>query len=501
MQPQNEKRIRVRPPVIVVMGHIDHGKSTLLDRIRKENTVETETGGITQHIGAYETVYTDANGGKHPLTFIDTPGHEAFGTERAHGAHAADIAILVVSAEDGVKPQTLEALSRIKEGKLPYCIAVNKTDRPGADVERVKANLAEHEVYVEGYGGDVPWVALSALTGAGIPELLDTIVLMAQLANLTADPEKRAEGVIIEAHLDRKRGNTATLIIKNGTLARGTYLVAGDSYSPVRAIERYDGTSAAEAQASSPVRIVGWSKLPLVGASIDAVPSRKEAERLAAEHATPTVRELPPENESEGTVTIPLIVKADTSGSLEAVLHELRKINVEGIRLKILGKGVGAIGENDVKLLSGAAASVIIGFNVGADAQAKTLAERLSIPVKEFDIIYRLTEWISEECEKRRPRKETEEETARAKVLKLFSADKGRYIVGGRVESGTLNASATVKIIRHNNEIGRGKVRNLQQQRVKAIEVGAGREFGAMIEASMEPAPGDMLQAYAVRAE
>jgi translation initiation factor IF-2 len=254
-----------RPPVVAVMGHIDHGKSTLLDYIRKTNIVETEAGGITQRISAYEVVHKTKEGQEKKITFLDTPGHEAFGAMRARGAKVADIAILVVAADDGVKPQTVDALKTILKAEIPYIVAINKIDKEGANVDRTKVSLAENEIYVEGYGGTISSVPISAKTGEGVSDLLDTVVLAAELEELTGDPSVNAEGVIIEANLDKKKGISATLVVKNGTLKSGQFVVAGSALSPVRLLENYAGKSIPEATFSSPVRIIGWNELPDVG--------------------------------------------------------------------------------------------------------------------------------------------------------------------------------------------------------------------------------------------
>ncbi len=494
MTPTAEKKTK-RPPVIAVMGHIDHGKSTLLDYIRRTNTTEKEVGGITQRIGAYQAIFTDKNGVAHPLTFIDTPGHEAFGSIRTRAAAAADLAIVVISGEDGVKPQTLEALKIIRTKKIPFVVAINKMDRPSADIERTKASLSEHEVYVEGYGGDIPFAPISALKGDGVAELLEILVLMAELEGLTADPTQKAEGVIIEAHMDAKKGTTATLIIKNGTLHIGDVALSQDSFSPVRNIEDSTGKSLKTADAGTPVRIIGWNKLPTVGSRFATVNSRKEAETLAVKASTrkPALVAAEP---LENTSIVPIVIKADTVGVLDAIKHEIEKIKLEGVLVKTLVEGVGSISESDLKTVSGATAPLVIGFNVKIDASAKALAERLKIPVVTFDIIYRLTEWIDGELQKRKPRIEVEEETGTAKILKLFNSEKGRFVVGAKVEAGLLKNGSDFKILRRGSEVGRGKIKSLQQLKSKVDEVGKDKEFGAQIESKIEPAPGDRMHTF-----
>jgi len=276
-QPQ-EKNIIERPPIIVVMGHIDHGKSTLLDYIRKTNVVEGESGGITQHISAYEVHHKDKNGSDHRITFLDTPGHEAFSAMRARGAVLADIAILIVSAEDGIKAQTMEAYNEIKNSKTPFIVAINKIDKPNANPEKVKNELLEKEIYLEGYGGDIPYVEISAKTGQGIPEILDMMLLIAELEELKADTSVNGQGIVIESNVDPKKGISATLVITDGTLKKGMCISAGESISPVRLIENFLGESVPEATFSSPVRITGFNSVPKVGSKFVACASKKEAE-------------------------------------------------------------------------------------------------------------------------------------------------------------------------------------------------------------------------------
>ena len=275
---QTKENIVKRPPIVVVMGHIDHGKSTLLDYIRKSNSVASEAGGITQHLSAYVVTHTTKEKAVEQITFLDTPGHEAFQKMRLRGADMADVAILVVSAEDGVKPQTLEALASIKQANIPYIVAINKIDKPGADIMRTQTSLIENEIYVEGMGGDIPWVGISAKTGEGIPELLDIVVLAADIAELKADTSAPATGQIIEGKMDSKRGNTATLIVKDGTLKKGSFVVSGHSYTPVRIMEDFNGKPVSEAGPATPVGIAGFGEIPAVGAAFYTVATKKEAE-------------------------------------------------------------------------------------------------------------------------------------------------------------------------------------------------------------------------------
>jgi len=478
-----------RPPVIVVMGHIDHGKSTLLDYIRKSNIVAGEAGGITQHLGAYEVVH-----GSNKMTILDTPGHEAFCAIRERGARVADIAILVVSAEDGVKPQTIEALKCILAEKIPYVVAINKIDKAGADVERTKANLAEHEIYVEGYGGDVPVVPISALTGAGVSDLLDMIVLVADLADLKADAALPAEGMVIEAGLDNRKGIYATLLIKNGSLSSGMFVVAEDAFAPVRILEDFQGNAIRSATFSSPVRITGFSKLPSVGSSFATLSDKKEAERRAAAFVPPPKVNM--EQSGSASIIIPIILKADAIGSLDAIRHELSKIRNEKVELKIVSEGIGSINESDVKAAQSMPSIIILAFNSKPDAKAKNILERSTVRVESFDIIYNLIEFVKNLVISKVPKEYIDEVSGTAKILAVFSRNKDKQIVGGKVQEGSLLIGSEVKILRRDAEIGRGRIKELQQQKEKTDEVREGYEFGTLIESKMEIAVGDKIQGF-----
>ena len=484
--------------MVVVMGHIDHGKSTLLDYIRKTSITEKETGGITQHIGAYEAIHKDSEGKEHRITFLDTPGHAAFAGIRSRGASVADVAILVVSAEDGVKPQTLEALACIKKCAIPFIVAINKIDRPNADVEKTKNNLAENEIYLEGYGGDVPWTAISAKTGEGIGELLDLVLLAANIRGLKSESAKTVSGMIIEVNHNAKRGSSATAIIKEGPLKTSDFVVAENAYSPLRMMENFRGESLDEVRPGQPVRIVGWHGEPQIGSELSIVKTKKEAEKRAENFLTKLKTIEPQEKNSEGTTIAPILIKADVAGSLEAIIHELGKIKEEKLEIKILASGVGEITEGDVKTAATAKQAIIIGFNVKIDTNAKAAAERLGVQIEFFDIIYKLSEWLETFIAARRPKITTEEMTGRAKILKIFSKNKDKQIIGGKVEEGILAPGAIVKILRREAEIGRGKIRGLQQQKNAIQEAKKDTEFGALVEAKTEIVAGDRLEAFSL---
>lgn len=508
-----------RPPVVAIVGHIDHGKSTLLDYIRKTNVVEGEAGGITQHLSAYEAQHqTKAGAGEavRSITFLDTPGHEAFRAMRSRGLEVADVAVLVVSAEDGVKPQTLEALNLIEEVQIPYIVAFTKIDKPTANLEKAKSSLLEHGIYLEGMGGSVPWVAISGKTGVGVPELLDLILLAAELEGLSADPSLPGEGVVIEAHVDARRGSTATLIVENGSVRSGEFVVCGSAFAPVRIMENFLGKPVKEALPGHPVRIIGFSELPKVGARFKTVETKREAERDAAEAraanpneavkylngktlaATSSVAD--DEAEEKETVVLPLVIKTDVAGTGDAVMHELEKLPlIEGFALRVVSRGVGPVTEGDVRYaIGGKIPGIVIGFAVKVEATARDLAERQGVDIAEFDVIYKLTDWLKEEIEKRRPRERVEEKTGSARVLKIFSAAKGKVVLGGRVEDGVLKEGAEVKIMRREYELGRGTITSLQSHKKQVKEVEAGSEFGAQIKTSVEPAAHDMLEIFTI---
>lgn len=483
-----------RPPVVAIMGHIDHGKSTLLDYIRTTTVVAGEAGGITQHLSAYE-ISIPYQGTPRTITFLDTPGHAAFTGMRERGASAADIAVLVVSAEDGVKAQTLEALGTIRNAKIPFIVAINKIDLPESNIEKTKLSLAEHEVLVEGYGGDIPWIAISAKKGTAVPELLETIVLVADLAELTTDSSALAEGIVIESHLEPKRGIAATVIIKNGTLKRSQFVVAGGSYTTTRIMENFLGKTVESAPAGTAVQLTGFDKLPEVGSSIVVFDKKRDAEDYIEEAGSNIFSAKDAVSVAVGSAIVPLIIKTDVHGTLEAIEKELGKIVVEGLHIKIIGKGIGAIGEADIKLAQSDKNTIIIGFNTALDSAAKDINEKVQAEVQIFDIIYKLTEWLAVELEKRRPRVETREVIGTAKVLKTFSQTKEKQVLGARVESGIITNGAKVSVIRRDFRLAEGTIVELQQARQKLKEVSEG-ECGLMIECKNDIAQGDVLEAF-----
>lgn len=498
---KNKKNIE-RPPVVAIMGHIDHGKSTILSYIRKNTDGLSEAGGITQHISAYEMDHKDTAGNVRKITFLDTPGHEAFCGIRARGAKVADVAVLVVSAEDGVKPQTLEALSSIQCGKTPYIVAINKIDKSDADIDRTKQSLAENNIFVEGYGGDIPVVAVSGKTGDGIPELLNMILLVADMESLEADPSSPGQGIVIESNLDQRKGISATCVIKNGTVTKGKYIYSGTSVAPIRIMENYLGKQIEHATFSSPVKIIGWDSLPSAGAEFFVFDTRDEAiEKVKKEKLN--IQSNIGKSTATGVASIsalrcPIIIKADTGGSLEAVLYEIKKLATEAIGLRVIASGIGTVSENDIRLAQGSDKAIIVAFNTKTESLAKNFAERAGVEIKSFDIIYKMTEWLKDFLLSRTPKVSENVAVGSAKVLKIFSKTKDKQIIGCSVQNGILSIGNTVSIKRREAEIGQGKIRGMEQQKKKTDSVSSGTEFGALVEAKVEIAVGDTIESFMI---
>jgi len=486
-----------RQPVVAVMGHVDHGKSTLLDYIRKENVVATEAGGITQHVSAYEVTH-EHEGRSRSITFLDTPGHASFSAIRTRGSKAADIAILVVAADDGVKEQTKEALGAIKEAGIPFIVAINKIDKPDANIERAKQSLLENEIYLEGLGGDIPWAGISAKAGTGIPELLDLILLVADLNELTADPKLPGEGVIIETNLDAKRGVAATLIVQNGTVKSGTCVLSGSVFAPVRIMENFAGQSVKEAHPGMPIVITGWSGAPVVGEQFVTVPKKKDAEKAIAEYLrTQESSNVSEEIVSDIHVTVPIVLRADTQGSIDAIQKEISTLKTDRISPKLVQSGIGSINEKDVKIALGDERTLLVSFNTNADSAARDLAERSGIAINSFNIIYELTDWIQKEIVKRTPRVKEKEVRGAAKVLRVFSNNKNVWVIGGRVKDGTLSVGDKVTLTRRDHAIGEGVIKNIQSSKKDVPSISTG-EFGAQIGSKLEIVEGDTLESFVI---
>lgn len=500
-----------RPPVVVILGHVDHGKTTVLDYIRKTKIADKEAGGITQHIGAYQVelpkAAKSAAGAQEfdRVTFLDTPGHEAFSAIRSRGAKVADVGVLIVAAEEGVKPQTKEAIAILQETKLPYVVAINKIDKPEANPQRIRQELAENNVFVEGYGGQTPVVEISGRTGQGIDSLLETILLLAEVEELKGDISLPAEGVIIESHLDNKRGSMATLLIRNGTLRVGDYVVAGAAVSPVRSMEDFLAKRMEEAGPATPVVVSGWSITPDVGSTFTIAKNKNEAEAQAQK-----ALELGPKDlflreegaETENKKVLNIIIKADVMSSLEALDHVLKTIKSEEVGYKVVSYGVGNISVGDIKNAI-PTKSIIIGFHVLADSGAKQIAEREHIEIMTFDIIYELVEAIRGRIESMLEPETKKTSIGKLKVLAIFKKDERSQIVGGKVVSGKLKRGGLIELVRGGKSLMTGVLGQLQQNKQDTAEVNEGVECGIRFDypkkhdAPMLPIrEGDVLEVY-----
>lgn len=483
-----------RPPIVAVMGHIDHGKSSLLDYIRKANVTAGEAGGITQHVSAYVAEH-EHEGKVRKITFLDTPGHEAFKALRARGAAAADVAILVIAGDEGVKPQTKEAWSEIVSAGIPFVVAFTKMDKNGADIERVKISALEEGIYLEGVGGDIPFTGVSSKTGEGIPELLDLVLLTADLAEPTGDPGLPASGFVLEASQDAKRGISATLIIKNGTLETGTFAVSGTALSPIRFIDDFRGVRLPSAGPSEPVAVAGWNELPSAGMPFSSLPSKKEAEKVVQEAKTAKPSASVDVSVSDGKVSVPVVLKADVSGSLEAVALALSHIEHLRASVKIISSGIGAVSEGDIKsAVSGGA--FVVAFHTSVPSSMRELADRSNVTIESFDIIYDLVKRVEDIVKERAPRVKEEATLGEAKVLKSFSVSGVKQVLGASFLSGSLSVGSQVRVMRRGVELGRGRLTNLQQARSDVKEIHTEGEFGLQIEARAEALPGDVLSTF-----
>lgn len=484
----------VRPPVVVIMGHIDHGKSTLLDFIRKSNVVAKEAGGITQHIGAYEVAY-DQEGEEKRITFLDTPGHEAFCSVRERGAQIADIAVLIVSAEDGVKPQTKEALTCIKNAGLPYVVAINKIDSPKANIDHTKASLMENEIYLEGLGGNVSYAEISALKGTGLSDLFDIILLTAEIENYTANPKALGSGYVVEAQKNKTKGVMATLILKNGHAEKGMFVATKTTYSPIRSIVDQNNAQVSTISFSTPFSVSGFNELPSAGETFEIMQTKKEAEEYIKSNINSNQETKENIEKDEHSIFLPIIIKSDVVGSKEAIEYELRKININHVILKVIRSETGDVSEADVQLATTHPHSVIIAFNVKTDSQARSVIERNNINIKNFNIIYEIQEWVEKLGLEAKPTHQREEVVAEIKILKIFGNVKKLQVIGAKVKSGTVEKGLKCKVLRRNEEIGIATFKGLQRNKKETDSVPEPEEFGCAIDSRVELTEGDMLHA------
>lgn len=499
--PDAAKDLQSRPPVITVMGHVDHGKTLLLDAIRRTDVVSTEAGGITQHIGAYQI-----SNGERRITFIDTPGHEAFTAMRARGAQITDVAILVVAANDGVMPQTREAIAHAKAAEVPMVVAINKIDVEGADPTRVMAQLTEHDVVAESFGGDVPMVQVSAKTRQGLDELLEVVLLQADLLELTANPDKQARGRVVEAHLDRGRGPVATLLVQGGTLHRGDVLVAGTADGKIRAMFDENGNALDEAPPARPVQVVGLTEVPEAGDEFRVVDAerlaRDVAQRRAARERRKELAERRPSTLEEFTsavqagdkATLNVIIKADVSGSAEALEDALLKLELDEVQVKVLSKSVGAISQGDVRLAE-ASDAIIVAFNVRPGANAREEIERTGVDVRTYRIIYEAIEDIEAAVKGMRAPEFREEILGEAEVREVFKTPRG-FVFGCMVTRGEVQRDAGVRVIRDGVVVVEDTMSSLRRFKDDVREVREGFECGIGLEKFQDVKEGDVIEAF-----
>ena len=505
--PDADAHLLPRPPVVTIMGHVDHGKTSLLDAIRHANVVSGEAGGITQHIGAYQV--TSPSG--LPITFIDTPGHAAFTAMRARGAKVTDIVVLVVAADDGVMPQTEEAINHARAAKVPLIVAINKIDKADAKPERVRAELLQHQVQVESLGGDTLEVEVSATKHINLDKLLEAIALQAELLELRANPDRPAEGTVIEARLDRGRGPVASVLVQRGTLKIGDLIVAGSQMGRVRALIDDTGVTRATAGPSMPVEVLGFSGAPEAGDRVAVVESearareiteyreRQKREKLAARGgvARGSLADMMSQLKTAGRKEFPLLVKGDVQGSVEAIIAALEKLNTEEVAARIIHAGVGGITESDVTLAE-ASNAAIIGFNVRAHKEARTLAEQIGIEIRYYNIIYNLVDDVKAAMSGLLAPTLREEMLGNALILEVFNISKVGKVAGCRVTDGIVQRGANVRLIRDNVVVHEGKLSTLKRFKDEVKDVVAGQECGMAFENYQDMRQGDVIECYRV---
>ena len=490
-----------RTPVVTILGHVDHGKTALLDSIRDSSVAERELGGITQHIGAYQV---EANG--QLLTFLDTPGHEAFTAIRARGSKATDIAILVVAADDGIMPQTDEAIDHAKAAGVPIVVAINKMDMPAADPERVKRQLSERDMLVEDWGGEIISVEVSAKTGDGITDLLENIAVVAEIADLKANPDKPASGVIIEAKLDRQRGPTATLLVQDGTLSVGQHVTAGGTWGRVRAMSNDRGEAVKQVLPGTPAEILGFGSLPEAGDLFSVVPNERTARAMATDKENPsssqqaqaralTLDEVVNRTPAGELKELNLVLKADVQGSVEAVNHSLENLAANNIKVRILHASSGGVTETDV-LLASASEAIIIAFNVGTEPGAERLARRMGVEIRNYGIIYQLIDDVELALQGLLEPAIVDVVLGRAEIREVFPTRGGVKIAGCRIVEGRMTKGVTVRITRDGKILEESTVTSLRHFRDEINEAALGTECGVVLQGFNDFEEGDVLEAH-----
>jgi translation initiation factor IF-2 len=505
----DESLLEPRPPVVTVMGHVDHGKTKLLDRIREANVVAGEAGGITQHIGAYQSVQNGRT-----ITFIDTPGHEAFTAMRARGADATDIVVLVVAADDGVMPQTIEALNHARLAEVPIIVAINKIDRENADPDKVRRQLTEHELVPEEWGGETMFVEVSALEGLGVDDLLDAIVLVADVEDLRANPKAPVRGLVLEANLDPGRGPVATVLVERGTLRVGDPMVAGHAWGRVRAMLDERGEQVAEAGPSVPVQVLGFDEVPYAGDELRVAPDDRTARVVAESRARrrrlagiaggtgytggTKLEDIFAHIQSGEVTTLNLVLKADVQGSLEALTESLRKLERDEVKLGFVHRGVGGITESDVNLANVSNAT-IIGFNVRPDRKAREIAEHEGVELRLYEVIYQALEDIEAAMVGMLKPEFEEIVTGEAEVREVFSVPRVGKVAGCYVRSGTITRGSKVRFLREGVVIWKGEIASLKRFKEDVREVQNGYECGIGLENYQDLKGGDLIETYSIR--
>lgn len=493
----------VRPPVVTIMGHVDHGKTSLLDYIRKANVVDKEFGGITQHIGAYQVTLHD-----NIITFLDTPGHAAFTQMRARGAQVTDIVVLVVAADDGIMPQTVEAINHAKSAKVPIIVAVNKIDKPDANPDKVMQMLPQYELVPEAYGGQVATVNVSAHTGEGVPDLLERILLEAEVAELKADPKAKLKGVVVEAKLEKGRGPVATVIVEEGTLKVGSILVAGRVWGKVKAMTNWLGERQTEAGPSTPVEVLGFNEVPFAGDKVEIFTTEREARDLVSHRITTnrdktlatkkrkvSLSDLRKTMDGSGAKTLNLIVKADVQGSLEAVRGLLEKIDNAEVDVHVVHTGIGPITESDI-LLASAAGGIAVGFNVKAEPSAKVQADREKVEIRTYNIIYELLEDIEKAVIGMLEPKFEEEYHGTVEIRAVFKLTKSGKVAGSHCTDGKITRNSLVRVTRDKEVVFAGKLDSLKNVKQDVREINAGQDCGIKFDGWEDFKEGDVVAAY-----
>lgn len=500
---EDPKKLVKRPAVVTILGHVDHGKTTLLDAIRQTNVASGEAGGITQHIGAYQVVQKGRL-----ITFLDTPGHAAFTAMRARGAQGADIVILVVAAEDGVMPQTKEAIAHAKAARVPIIVALNKIDRPDANPDFVKKQLSESGLVPDEWGGNTMVIPVSAKQKKGLEDLLEAILLVSDSLDIVANPEGKVTGVVIEAQIDKARGVVATLLVQNGTLQSGDTVLAGETYGKVRAMFDYTGKKVKSAGPASPVQVLGFGVVPPAGDLFQVVPSEKEARAIIQERqaeksrhtvtaSKATLEQLFEKFQAGEVRELPLILKADVQGSIEPIINSLNELSQGDIKINIIHAETGSISESDV-MLAAASKAIVLGFNVSADTAARNLAEQQGVSIRLYEIIYRMIEDIEKALKGMLEPEVKEVNVGQAQVRAIFTINKVGTIAGCRVIQGEVRRNTRIRVIRNGEKVFDGEISSLKHEKDDVKEVRQGFECGISLKGYNDLSEGDILESYVI---